>query len=503
MSFFALSFFNLLWYNYLRGKLSTMATIFDYLRFALEYLGELGQQNPLAIMWTLFINGGWIFVVFTIFQGLNEVWLMQRGNKYAATLKWICLAVDVPKNNEQSPKAVEQIFNQIAGYASGANWWEKWWKGQFLPAMSFEIVSIGGYVQYVIRTPKNFRDLMEAAIYAQYPSAEITEIEDYTAEFTPANFKEKGWSLWGTQFEMTADELFPIRTYPMFEHSIARKIVDPMAAMLEMMAKIGPEEQLWFQIVARPSDDKWKEKATKMVKKLIGVKEKEKKEGIDARVDSVLDKLYTTFGFMFPLHKPPKEEKNEFPSNILYMSKGEVETANSIEIKSSKPGYKTKMRLIYLGKGEGFSRPRGVAPFVGALKQFAWMNGFKPCGKISTKVDFDFTGKKTYKRQRKILNWYKFRSLMGGVKEDGYLLNTEELASLYHFPTIEVPTTAVRFAQSKKIAAPYGVPYEVATSAVEEVKANGPAIFSSSDEKERESKPGRNVKVAPPPDLPV
>ncbi|MDD5289762.1 MAG: hypothetical protein PHT40_01000 [Patescibacteria group bacterium] len=484
-----------------------MNTVFEYLSYAVNYLNNLGNKDPLSLMWFFFVNGGWIFFVWVIIWGLHQFWLKARSLKYVKSLKWVCLAIDVPKNNEQSPKAVEQIFNQISGYLSGLNWWEKWWKGMFVPAFSFEIVSIGGYVQFVIRVTKNFRDLLEAAVYAQYPDAEISEIEDYTADFTPDNFKEKGWNLWGTQFEMTADELFPIRTYPLFEHMIAQKIIDPLSAMLEMMAKIGPNEQLWFQIVARPTNDDWKKDATKMVKKLIGVKSKEKQEGIDAHVDKTLDKLYTTFGFMFPLHQPEKEEENKFPSNMLYMSKGEIETANSIEIKSTKPGYKTKMRMIYWGKGDDFSRPRGVSPFVGALKQFSWMNGFKPVSKISTKVDFDFTGKKTYKRQRKILNWYKFRSLPGGAKEDGYLLNTEELASLYHFPTIEVFTTAIKSSQSRKVAAPMGVPWELPTEEGEEKKQVGPHVLASSEEKEetKEEKEEKthSVKVAPPTNLPM
>ena len=69
-------------------------------------------------------------------------------------------SIDVPKDNEQSPKAVEQIFNQIWGYKSGANFVEKWWKGMFLPTMSLELVSIGGYIQYIIRAPSIFKDLV-------------------------------------------------------------------------------------------------------------------------------------------------------------------------------------------------------------------------------------------------------------------------------------------------------------------------------------------------------
>jgi hypothetical protein len=463
--------------------------IFSFI--SLRPILELGEHNIFYIFWFFFKYGGWVFVLYITWNELiKEVWLNWRQDKYAATVKWIYLAIDVPRDNEQSPKAVEQIFNQIWGYKSGANMYEKWWKGIFLQSISLEIVSIEGYVQYIIRAPKIFKDLIESAVYAQYPEADISEIEDYTEEYTPDNFVEKGYKMWGTQFELVNSEFYPIKTYPLFEHSITQKIVDPLSAMIEMMSNLGKGEMLWYQIIIRATDDKWRDDAMEEVKELTG-QDVEKKH---SKLDKILEKIYITFGFMFPGHKTGEEKKSELPSKVWYMTKGDLETVNAIEIKSSKTGFKTKMRMLYFGKKDVFSKPRGVSPFVGALRQYAAnnLNGFKPSGQMTTKADYLRADQRVYKKQKKILKQYKSRSIYAGTQSDGYLLNVEELASLYHFPSIEVSTTAVRTADSKKAPAPMSVPIpdELEEVLEPEVKEN--------NKKNKES-----IKVGPPGNLPM
>ncbi|MFH1457350.1 MAG: hypothetical protein ABIF17_04565 [Patescibacteria group bacterium] len=453
-----------------------------------EATTNLGSSGPLEVSWFFFKNGGWLVVLTILWPYFLEIWLNSRQDKYARTVKWSYLAIDVPKDNEQSPKAVEQIFNQIWGYKSGANFVEKWWDGVFLQSISLELVSIGGYIQYIIRTPSIFKDLVESAVYAQYPEADITEIEDYTKDITPDNFREKGYKMWGTQFELTNKEFYPIRTYVFFEHSIAQKIIDPLSAMLEMMSKLGRDEQLWFQIVIKAEDDKWRNKAMDLVKDLTGQEVKKKKGGLDV----FLEKIYQTFGFMFPGFKPEELKKSDFPSKVLYMSKGELENVNAIEIKASKTAFRTKMRMIYFGKKDSFSKPRGVSPFVGALKQYAAanLNGFKPAKLMTTKVDYWRVEQRTYKKQRKILNQYKSRSLYAGVNPDGYILNVEELASLYHFPSLEVKTSSIKTAQSKKAPAPMNVELDWEDKIIEE-------------KVEHQSVKHESIKESPPSNLPI
>ena len=107
----------------------------------------------------------------------NFVYNQQR--KYLSKFHHVLLAIDIPKGNEQTPKAVESIFAHLHGLHKNPPWIEKV-EGFVVPEVSLEIVGIEGQSQFLIQCREDARDLLEAAIYAQYPDAAITEVRDYT-----------------------------------------------------------------------------------------------------------------------------------------------------------------------------------------------------------------------------------------------------------------------------------------------------------------------------------
>jgi hypothetical protein len=439
----------------------------DFLLNWLFNTANINTSNPFTTFWWFLTHGGFIFILLAVIIFIRDKWLDSRQTKFAEGTNWIFLAIDVPRDDEQSPKAVEQIFNQLSGAASGANWHEKWWKGKFQTNFSLELVSIEGYIQYIIRTPKHFRDLVEASIYAQYPEAQITEIEDYTLGIDPETYKEKGYKLWGAQFKTVKDEVYPIKTYPLFEHSISQKIVDPIAAILEIFARLGRGEQAWLQILILPVADKsWKGKVDNEVKKIMGKSLDVTKNKVDKILDvpggwatKIGDAAFGTFN-------TAEEKKEDKKVTMFDLTPGQQESLKALERKGDKVGFKTKIRYIYLGtQNSGFSKPKGVSGFTGALKQFALLdgNGFRPAPGTVTKSDSPFpkiVEKRVSKIERTILKNYKSRSQSDGTEGLGFILNTEELATLYHFPFIGTPTSSVKTTDAKKSVAPMGLPFE-------------------------------------------
>ena len=159
---------------------------------------------PEAMAWRLLVLLGWIPILIAILWGIKEIWLYYIQTNYSRTLKNILLAIDIPKGNEQSPKAVENIFSQLWGSYADPNLIEKYIEGATQESFSFEIASTDGYIQYYVRTNVVFRDFIESIFYAQYPDAEIVEVPDYTQGF-PEKFpndeykiefktKKKVWS---------------------------------------------------------------------------------------------------------------------------------------------------------------------------------------------------------------------------------------------------------------------------------------------------------------------
>ncbi|MBI5405344.1 MAG: hypothetical protein HY976_03920, partial [Candidatus Kerfeldbacteria bacterium] len=234
--------------------------------------GVGGVANPFSALWFIFTHGGWLILIPVSFWGAFRLWLGWRQEKYHHAMKYVLLAIDVPRENETSPKAVEQIFSHLSGIQKGGNLKERYIDGYRQPSISLEIVSIEGYVQFLVHTPEKFRDLVEGAFYAQYPNAEISEVEDYAQPFKPV-FPNEEFDIWGAELKLTNKQFYPIKTYPLFEHTLSQVFFDPMANILEIFSRLGRGEQIWFQIlITPPHSDDWREEGLNLIKKLIGAK---------------------------------------------------------------------------------------------------------------------------------------------------------------------------------------------------------------------------------------
>ncbi len=238
----------------------TLGTPFG-LNLDLSFWLEIFSLPTFDIIKALYAIIGWVFLVILFFSMGAKLWVSYRQNKYTSKWKWVLLAVDIPPLFIQTPKAVEQIFTHLSGAQTTPNIGQKYLMGKKQKFFSFEIISIEGYIQFLIRTEEEFRDLVEAAVYAQYPEAEITEVEDYVSNI-PTKYPDKEYDVFGIEFTLAEANAYPIRTYPSFEYSLSKDVVfsDPMAAVLENFSRIGHGENLWYQIIVEPTGNSWKEK---------------------------------------------------------------------------------------------------------------------------------------------------------------------------------------------------------------------------------------------------
>ncbi len=424
--------------------------------------------NPILAGLYLFWHGGWVVALFIFLHAAVEIWLENRRELYSKSIKTVLLAIDVPKETEQSPQAVEHIFAALAATHSKGTIWQRWWHGKTPDYFSFEIISLGGYTQFLIFTPVSYRDLIEASIYAQYPDAEITEVEDYVNRI-PLNFDTAAYDLWGTELQLTKKEVYPIKTYTEFEHALSQELKDPMAQFLEIMSRIKPDEDVWFQIIVSPVSDHWKEHAKKEVEKII--KQESHSGGIAKWFNYFFIQLPSKFiltvtetilaGVIEPgaTTVTTLGEEHKTVRTMQQLTPGEKDIVTAIERKASKIGFKTKIRIIYWGRRETFLKGRGQAGIMGALQQYNLlnMNGFKTSKKLTTKAEYFLKESRINKKQRKILSHYIKRS-NGKGHGAGFILNTEELATIYHFPVVKVKAPLVKKTESKKAEPPAGLP---------------------------------------------
>jgi len=429
-----------------------------------EYLYLL--IDVLLVQWFGWVPFLWL-LVYMLF------WLRRNKNQgeFVSEVKWIFLEVRIEELNERSAFAMEQVFAALHAIHGTITWGEAF-AGKVQLWMSCEIVSLGGKVSYIYKIPEKFRNLLESAIFAQYPKAEIYEVEDYLKNL-PHHYEPEhvDFDFWGTQLVKKKDNAFPIKTYVGFEHKEQDTFIDPLANVLEAMSNIQPYELMAFQIVIKPVDDKWKEHAQHLVDKLKGVPEH--------HVSSWFDTIFLEFpgkildGLMAILVPPGEDHgksshKEEAPSQMQHKSEGEKMVIAAVEKALSKIYYEAKVRILYLAPKDKFNKGLRIPEIIGAVRNFddVSINGLKPdtghtwtdaTFKISKKLEAPYIEQNILLRKRHLLHQFMSRSAWMGVGKT--LLNTEELATIYHFPqSPNVRVSQIQKVQTVKSAPPPDLP---------------------------------------------
>lgn len=424
---------------------------------------RLAATSPDVLLLYILAPVGGLVLLSMLFWGIMQLYQDRQYGKYGANLKWSVLAIDIPVN-QQSPKAVENIFAVVKGTKSVVTLKEKWSWGKYLTPTSFDIVSIDGYIQFYIHTQSRFRDHIEAAIYAQYPEAEITEVEDYTKNL-PDEFPNDTHELFGGELILEYPHYLPLRTYEEFEHMASKdeKLKDPLNQLFELMGKFKPGEQFWVQLTVHPGgDDGWAKKGEEFIMKTYGrsVPTKESGgskilKGLVAPVAWIPKEAASQFGAdLFGGGADAKEERPFFfvPTNT------EKTQLDGVTKKLAKAGYLCKIRWAYIARHEVYNKGGRNTLWKGYIDLFKHpvLNKLKYDPNTMPRDDYFWMLWEYRRKQRELMAALKSRSW--GRGSTPMYLNLEELATLWHFPTIETRAPLIARTESKRAEAPTYLP---------------------------------------------
>ncbi len=341
-----------------------------------------------------------------------------RNNRRAQTLlemEHTLLILEIPRTNDKQELAAEQMFASLHGILRSRR--ELAAQGGLQEHISFEFAAINKQIHFYVWIPKYLQNFVEGQIYAQYPTVQIHEAaEDYAARELTQSVKLT------SELNLIDDEVLPIKTFQNFE-------VDPLAAITATLAKLEDRsEEMWIQVLARPIPDDWHRKASSYVSRV--------KSGRASSGDAFTRIVYYFFQALAALAKPP-EDKASAPKEVSERDKGRI---SEVEKKSTKLGYQVKVRIAYLGEDATTARLRMQA-VVGTFKQFnsTNLNGFQ-----MKNSSYDAEG----------IAQYRARFFI----DRGYILTTEELASLFHLPHTNVETPNIVWATSKTAEPPSKLP---------------------------------------------
>ena len=221
----------------------------------------------------------WFFTPLFLWPIFKLAWVNYIQEKYIRNIKWKLLEIKISKESEKRPKTMDEFFSAIYSTYDVVmdTLFDVYLGGMLDIWFSFEIVSIEGDIHFYIRTPDKSMEMIEAQVYAQYPEAEIKEVEDYVTD-VPDDIPSKDYELWGTDMTLGREDAYPLRTYEEYEDKASGEFVDPISNFIEGVSKLEKGEQIWMQILIRATDDTWKKEAEDLVLNLIGRKDNKKKK---------------------------------------------------------------------------------------------------------------------------------------------------------------------------------------------------------------------------------
>lgn len=314
------------------------------------------------------------------------------------------------------------------------------------PWFSLELVSIEGKVHFFIWTRKNLKNVVEAAIYSQYPDVEIVEAEDYSLYM---DFEKGKTSAWGCDFKLTKQDAYPIKTYIDYgldkEATKEEQKVDPLSGLLEFLSAMGPGEQLWYQILIRQTRKERKKPGT-----LFG--KRDWREEAEALVKKLRDEARPEL----------EQQRGDAFLGIKEWTPGQVDTIKAIERSITKLGFDCGIRGIYIAQNDAFVGPK-IPAFIYSLRQFNsnTLNGFAITRWLA-KFDYPWQDYKEIRQdwtRKKLLDAYRRRSwFYPPYKTPSYVLNTEELATIFHFPGGVVQAPGITRIASRRAEAPRNIP---------------------------------------------
>lgn len=326
------------------------------------------------------------------------------------------LALEIPRTNDKSEMAAEQLFASLHGILRDSKELKE--TGGHQEHLSFEIASVNGQIRFYVWTPKNLRSFVEGQIYAQYPSVQIHEAEeDYVAHERHHN------TVMTSEIELSDVQYLPIKTFQNFE-------VDPLAGITGTLAKLEDTgEELWVQILTRPINDSWQKDSDQWIKAVASGN-----EGVNFSFN--LGWLKQVFQALW---KAPEtgESSTAATKEISPRNKVRIDEAQK---KATKLGYQVKIRAAYLGKNRENARLQMQA-LLGTFKQFN-----------STNLNGMVAGNQSFEKES--LNPYRKRLFA----DDGFILNIEELASIFHLPHTNVETPNIVWASTKTAEPPSKLP---------------------------------------------
>lgn len=354
--------------------------------------------------------------------------ILREAKNYERGLKMVPLLIHLPPISddidgggrdvrdiaEETISKAQVLYNIIASTVT------KGFKSKFYGQrhIAFEIIAANGTINYYAAVPVNLVPVVEQAITSAYPSARLEETEEHN--LFSATGKLSGTI--GGELVLKKPPANPIATFQETKR-------DNMQSLLNSLASLTKEDGAGIQILLRPAREGWTKNSLSVASKIK--KDKGKQKGIGSNLKGLGEALW----------KPP--ETKETKPEDKQLSTLEQAQVDAIEEKTRHPGYEVLVRIV--ASSNTAARSQTILSNIGAafaLFDSPGRNGFKF---VPAKVIENF------------VTSFIFRFFPPEVNQN--ILNSVELATLFHFPDQRnTPTSQLQRQASKQVDGPNNIP---------------------------------------------
>lgn len=316
---------------------------------------------------------------------------------------------------------MDQLLSSFASYyESGFN---ASWKGQ--PVFSFEIIAKDEEIIFFVGVPRSLQESVERQILSYYPAAQIEPSED---------FKVFDTSLKASVGVLDLSKLFiyPLRTYTELE-------IDPLSNITNSLSRLGANSKAIVQVLLRPQSGSWRSTVGSAINDLRAGRSVSSSNMfwarlLDTATRQVSEISKSTQGKSADTPKPSEEMKGPTPLQQAQME--------LIQKKGEKTGFDTQIRILALETTAELAK-ESVRNIFSSFAQFGSPD------RNNLKISFPSLKKIL---PYVVLRYFTPRNIM--------ILNTEEIATLFHLPSFLIDTPGIRWFLAKRAPAPVNIPQE-------------------------------------------
>ncbi len=366
------------------------------------------------------------FIVFVIYKIIIKI--IKRKYDYKRTLELTFLKVTLPRKNsdldekketvkdfKEAISLMEQLFSSLKSLSSNTIKTKILWED----LISFEYIAHENEIYFYIVVPKKYKFLIEKQVNWFYTDAILEETREI-------NIFKKRKFIEATYINTSKEFFFPIKTYQKLES-------DPVNNLLGAFSKLEEDESAVIQVLLKPINDWWQSKCSKASTQIINGKKSFFTLNPIKIIISIIEWLTSSW---------EENQKEENSSSALTQ-----ERAKTVDEKWDKTWFETIIRVIATWNNQAMVESE-LKNIVSSFTQFSY-------------PDFNKFRTTKYFNKNSLIKNYIFRYFKKPFYLKQMILNTEEIASIFHFPHARYNTTPeIKWQNFKIVKAPSNIPKE-------------------------------------------